>query len=134
MKGGDKSRLGALRLILAAVKQHEVDTRTEVDDVLAVDVLTRMAKQRRESIAQYEGAGRSDLVAQEQLELDVISGFLPQPLDAAEIARLIDAAIASTGAAGMRDMGKVMAALNKDMKGRADMAAVSAEVKARLAG
>ena len=132
MKAGDKRRLGALRLILAAVKQYEVDQRAEVDDGVAIDVLTRMAKQRRESLAQYESAGREDLAAQERFELEIIAGYLPQPLTAEEIVRHIDAAVATSGASGMRDMGKVMALLNKDLKGRADMAAVSSQVKARL--
>lgn len=132
MKGGDKPRLGALRLILAAVKQYEVDERAEVDDVVAIDVLTRMAKQRRESLSQFESAGREDLAAQERFELEIITSYLPQPLAADELARHIDAAIATTGASGLRDMGKVMALLNKDIKGRADMAAVSSQVKARL--
>jgi uncharacterized protein len=125
LKGGDKPRLGALRLILAAVKQYEIDERV-------LDVLTRMAKQRRESLAQYESAGRADLAAQERFELDIIQSYLPQPLSLEEIASHVEAAVAATGASGVRDMGKVMALLNKDLKGRADMAAVSSQVKARL--
>jgi uncharacterized protein len=132
LKGGDKPRLGALRLILAAVKQYEIDERVEVDDTIALDVLTRMAKQRRESLAQYESAGRADLAAQERFELDIIQSYLPQPLSLEEIASHVEAAVAATGASGVRDMGKVMALLNKDLKGRADMAAVSSQVKARL--
>jgi uncharacterized protein len=125
LKGGDKPRLGALRLILAAVKQYEIDERVEVDDTIALDVLTRMAKQ-------YESAGRADLAAQERFELDIIQSYLPQPLSLEEIASHVEAAVAATGASGVRDMGKVMALLNKDLKGRADMAAVSSQVKARL--
>jgi hypothetical protein len=132
MKSGDKTRLGVLRLIAAAVKQFEVDNRTEVDDVVAIDVLSRMAKQRRESLSQFESAGRDDLAAQERFELEVIGEYLPQALSDADIARHIEAALAATGATGMRDMGKVMATLNRDLKGRADMAAVSSQVKARL--
>lgn len=133
MKAGDKPRTAALRLISAAVKQHEVDTRSEVDDELAVELLTRMAKQRRESIAQYESAGRDDLVAQERFELDLITAYLPAQLSPAEIDQHVADAIAATGAAGIRDMGKVMGRLNAALKGRADMGAVSAAVKARLA-
>lgn len=134
LKSGEKARLGGLRLIAAAVKQFEVDKRIELDDVAAIDLLTRMAKQRRESIAQFQAAARDDLVAQEQLELDLITAYLPQPLSAADIELAIDAAVSESGAAGMRDMGKVMGLLNTRLKGRADMAAVSALVKARLAG
>lgn len=134
MKAGEKDKLAALRLIAAVVKQYEVDERTEVSDSVAVDLLTRMAKQRRESIQQYDNAGRDDLSAKERFELDLITTYLPSQLSEAEIAAAIDAAVAETGASGMRDMGKVMGKLNATVKGRADMAAVSAAVKARLAG
>jgi len=132
MKGGEKERLAALRLISAAFKQHEVDQREAVDDDRAVDLLTRMAKQRRESITQYEAAAREDLASRERFELELISGYLPAQLSADEIGAAIDAAVAQTGAAGMRDMGKVMGVLNGDLKGRADMAMISTLVKARL--
>lgn len=134
MKAGEKDKLAALRLISAAVKQYEVDHRSVADDTQAIELLTRMGKQRRESIAQFEAAGRDDLVAKEQFELALITDYLPAQLDSAAIEAHVIAAIESTGAAGMRDMGKVMAVLNSELKGRADMAAVSGLVKARLSG
>ncbi|MCP5201686.1 MAG: GatB/YqeY domain-containing protein [Gammaproteobacteria bacterium] len=134
MKAGEKDRLAALRLVSAAFKQFEVDNRAEVDDERAVELLTRMGKQRRESIAQYDGAGRGDLADKERFELDIINGFLPEQLDEAAIDAAVAEAIANSGASGMRDMGKVMGLLNASLKGRADMSQVSARVKARLAG
>lgn len=134
MKAGDKPRLGALRLISAAFKQHEVDKREEIDDKLAIDIMTRMSKQRRESISQYQDAGRDDLVHKEEFELALITEYLPAQLDADAIGEAVDAAISQTGAASMKDMGKVMGALNASLKGRADMSAVSAAVKSKLAG
>ncbi len=134
LRGGDKPRLGALRLILAAIQQREVDTRSELDDTQVLAVLDKMVKQRQDSIAQYQRAGREDLVAQERLELDLIRSYLPAALSDQEIEALIDAAITQTGAHTMRDMGKVMGRLKPQLQGRADMAAVSARVKARLAG
>ena len=134
LRAGEKSKLGALRLIAAAIKQFEVDRRIALDDQAGLELLTKMAKQRRESITQFQAAGRDDLVAQEQFELDLILGYLPQPLSAAEIEQHVASAIEVSGATGVRDMGKVMAVLNTQVKGRADMAAVSALVKARLAG
>lgn len=132
MRAKDRERLGTVRLILAAIKQREVDERTTLDDTQVLAVLDKMAKQRRDSIAQYEGAGRQDLADKEQRELEIIQDYMPQPLSAAEIAALIDAAVASTGASGMQDMGKVMGVLKPQVQGRADMGAVSAAVKARL--
>jgi len=132
MRAKDRERLGTVRLILAAIKQREVDERTTLDDDQVLAVLDKMAKQRRDSIAQYEGAGRQDLADKEQRELAIIQDYMPQPLSAAEIAALIDAAVASTGAGGMQDMGKVMGVLKPQVQGRADMGAVSAAVKARL--
>ena len=132
MRGGDKPRLGVIRLILAAIKQREVDERIELDDGAITSVLDKMAKQRRDSLEQYEKAGREDLAAQERFELEVIQAYLPKPLDEAEIDALIDAAIETTGAAGMKDMGKVMGQLKASLRGRADMGAVSAKIKARL--
>lgn len=134
LKAGEKSKLAALRLISAAVKQYEVDRRTALDDTAGLELLTKMAKQRRESITQFQAAGRDDLVAQEEFELELITGYLPQPLTAAEVEQAIADAIAATGAVGVRDMGKVMGVLNGKIKGRADMAAVSGQVKARLGG
>ena len=134
LKAGEKSKLAALRLIAAAVKQFEVDRRIALDDGAAVDLLSKMAKQRRESIVQFQAGSRADLVAREQFELELITGYLPQPLSAEEIEQQIMAAIGAAGATSVRDMGKVMSVLNVQIKGRADMAAVSARVKARLAG
>jgi len=132
MRGKEKQRLAALRLITAAIKQKEVDERIELDDAQTTGVLNKMANQRRESIAQYEKAQRADLVAKERFELELITGYLPQPLAAAEIQSLIDGAIAATGAASMKDMGKVMGQLKAKMQGRADLGKVSGMVKARL--
>lgn len=132
MRAKERERLGTVRLILAAIKQREVDERTTLDDTQVLAVLDKMAKQRRDSIAQYEGAGRQDLADKEQRELEIIQAYMPQPLSTAEIAALIDAAVASTGAGGMQDMGKVMGVLKPQVQGRADMGAVSAAVKARL--
>lgn len=132
MRGKEKQRLSALRLVTAAIKQKEVDERIELDDAQTMGVLDKMAKQRRESIAQYEKAQRADLVAIERFELELITGYLPQPLAAEEIQSLIDGAIAATGAASMKDMGKVMGQLKAQMQGRADLGKVSGMVKARL--
>lgn len=132
MRGKEKQRLAALRLVTAAIKQKEVDERIELDDAQTTGVLDKMAKQRRESIEQYEKAQRADLVEKEQFELELITGYLPQPLAAAEIQSLIDGAIAATGAASMKDMGKVMGQLKAQMQGRADLGKVSGMVKARL--
>ena len=134
LKAREKVKLKALRLIVAAVKQFEIDNRTELDEEAAVGVLTKMAKQRRESIAQFEPAGRSDLVEIERFELDLIAGYLPEQLSDDEVDARIEAAIGTTGATGMRDMGKVMGRLQAELKGRADMAEVSAKVKCRLIG
>lgn len=134
MRAGDKSRLGTLRLITAAIKQREVDERTELGDDEVLATLSKMVKQRRESIAQYEQAGRQDLADKEHAEIAVISDFLPQPLSDAEIDQLIDRAMAETGAAGIRDMGKVMGVLRPAIQGRADPAVVSGRVKQRLGG
>lgn len=132
MRAGDKPRLGTIRMVLAAVKQVEVDTREALDDAGVLAVLDKMVKQRRESIAQYHKAGRDDLADAEERELEVIRGYLPEPLSEAEIASLIEAAVAETGAESVRDMGRVMARLKAQIQGRADMAAVSNRVKARL--
>ena len=132
MRAGEKPKLAALRLISAAVKQYEVDHRVSLEDGVALELLTKMAKQRRESISQFQSAGRDDLVRQEEFELALILDYLPQALSAEEVEHLVADAIASSGAAGVRDMGKVMALLNAKMKGRADMAAVSALVKGKL--
>ncbi|KTC82601.1 GatB/YqeY domain-containing protein [Legionella cherrii] len=132
MRAKEKELLAALRLITAAVKQVEVDERIEVDDERMLVILDKMSKQRKESIAQYEKANRDDLVAQEQFELDILKKYLPEPLSAAEIENMVQEAIASTGAEKMADMGKVMALLKPSLQGRADMAQVSAMIKAKL--
>ena len=134
MKSGDKPRLGTIRLILAAIKQREVDERIELGDEQVLAVLDKMIKQRRDSIAQYSQAGRAELAAQEQAEIDVIQGYMPEALSEDEITALVADAIATTGAAEMRDMGKVMGVLKPKLQGRADMGAVSALVKQRLTG
>jgi len=134
MKAGDKRRLGAVRLILAAVKQKEVDERKELSDADVLSVLEKMLKQRRDSISQYEQAARHDLAEQEAFEVGVIQEYMPAALGEAEVMVLIDAAIAATGAKAMADMGKVMAQVKPQIQGRADMGAVSALVKKRLAG
>ena len=134
MRGGDKRRLGAIRLVMAAIKQREVDERIELDDAAVTAVLDKMAKQRRESIAQYSKAGRDDLVEQENFELELLKTYLPEQLDEAEIDAMIEATIQSTGAASVKDMGKVMGQLKPRLQGRADMGAVSARIKARLSG
>ncbi len=132
MKARDKPRLAALRLINADIKRVEVDERKELNDQDVVTVLTRMLKQRNDSLTQFRDAGRDDLADQEQFEVDVINAFMPEPLAEAEIDALIEAAIAGTEASSMRDMGKVMARLRGDVQGRADMGALSARVRARL--
>lgn len=134
MRAGDRKRLGVLRLLTAAIKQREVDERIELDDEQIIALLSKQVKQRHESIGQYEAHGRNDLAEQERYELDVIQEFLPQPLSEAEIDALIDQAVSDTGAASMKDMGKVMGQLRPKLQGRADMAAVSARIKARLGG
>ena len=132
MRAKDKPRLGTLRLITAAIKQQEVDERIELDDTQVLTLLDKMCKQRRESISQFEKAGRDDLIAQEVLELDLIQTYLPEQLSEAEIAALIEETMAATGAASIKDMGKVMGQLKPKLQGRADMSAVSALIKAKL--
>lgn len=132
LRNKQKERLGALRLILAAVKQREIDERITLDDAAVLAVLDKMLKQRRDSIQQYGDAGRQDLVAKEEAEVAVIQEFMPAALSEAEVDALIDAAIAATGAAGVKDMGKVMGQLKPQVQGRADMGAVGARVKAKL--
>lgn len=132
MKAGDKSRLGVIRLILSAIKQIEVDERKELSDADILAVLDKMTKQRRESAAQYEQAGRDDLLEQENYEITVLKDFLPAALSEDEIDSMIEQAIASTGAGSIKDMGKVMGQLKPQLQGRADMGAVSGKIKARL--
>lgn len=128
----EKARLSTIRMALAAIKQIEVDTRETLNDEQVIAVLTKMVKQRRDSIAQYEAAGRSELAAAEAEEIQVIETFLPSPLSEAEIAAFIDAAIAEIGASSMADMGKVMGALKPKVQGRADMGAIGAMIRAKL--
>lgn len=134
MKGGNKARLGVIRLILAAIKQVEVDERITLDNERVIQVLDKMLKQRRESIRQYAEAGRDDLVAIEEAEIPVIQDFLPQALTEAEIDLMVKDAVAESGAASVKDMGKVMALLKAKMQGRADMSVVSNKIKTALAG
>ena len=134
MKAGEKDRLGVIRLVNAAIKQKEVDERVEMTDPLVLAVLEKMVKQRKDSIAQYEAAGREDLAAIERYELSVIDGYLPAKLGEAEILAAIDAAIAESGASGPADMGKLMAVLKPKLAGQADMGEASKLVKQRLAG
>jgi len=128
----DKARLGTIRLALAAIKQIEVDTRETLGDEQVLAVLTKMVKQRRDSIAQYEAAGRSDLAEVEAAEIKVIETFLPTPLTEEEITSLIDATIAEVGAASIADMGKVMGALKPKVQGRADLGAIGPRIRAKL--
>ena len=132
MRAKDKPRLATLRLITAAIKQQEVDERIELNDTQVLALLDKMCKQRRESISQFEKAGRDDLIAQEASELELIQTYLPEQLAEDEIAALIDEAMAATGAASIKDMGKVMGQLKPKLQGRADMGAVSAMIKAKL--
>lgn len=132
MKGGEKDRLGVIRLVMAAIKQVEVDERIELDDDRILAVLDKMVKQRRESISQYKDAGRQDLWEKEEYEISILKDFLPEELSDEEIEQMIAAAIESTGASSIKDMGKVMGMLKPQMQGRADMGAVSGKIKARL--
>jgi len=132
MKARDKPRLGALRLIMADFKRIEVDERIELDDERVLVILDKMTKQRKDSLKQFEDAGREDLANQEALEMAVIAEFLPDQLSDAEVSGLVKAAIAETGAASMQDMGKVMAIVKSQVQGKADMGAVSGLVKAQL--
>ncbi len=134
MKARETERLAAIRLLMAAIKQKEVDERVELDDAAITAVVDKMLKQRRDSVSQYEAAQRQDLADKEKAEMAVLMAYLPQQLSDAEIDTMIEGAILSSGAAGMQDMGKVMALLKPHMAGRADMAAVSARIKAKLAG
>jgi len=132
MKAADKRRLGVVRLVLAAIKQREVDERIELDDAGVIAVLDKMVKQRRDSIEQYEMANREDLAGQERYEIGICQEYLPEALGEDELSVLVDAAMVSTGAKSMKDMGKVMAEIKSKAQGRADMAIVSRLVKERL--
>jgi uncharacterized protein len=134
MRAKESARLSTIRLLLAAIKQREVDERIELDDAAVLGVIEKMIKQRRESIAQFEKASRADLADAEKAEVQVLSAYLPAQMSDAEVQKQIDSAISETGAAGAKDMGKVMAALKPRLAGKADMGKVSALVKAKLSG
>ena len=134
MRAKETARLGTIRLLLAAIKQKEVDERIELDDAAVSSIVEKLIKQRKDSISQFQAAGRDDLVAAEQAELAVLQAYLPEQFSAAEVEAAVVAAIAESGAASARDMGKVMALLKSRLAGRADMGQVSMLIKARLAG
>ncbi|MCM5570509.1 GatB/YqeY domain-containing protein [Burkholderiaceae bacterium FT117] len=134
MRAREADRLSAIRMLLAAIKQKEVDERIELDDGQVVAVVDKLCKQRRDSIDQYEKAGRQDLADRERAEIEVLSAYLPSQAGEAEVAAEIEAAIAAAGAAGPQDMGKVMGVLKQKLAGRADLSAVSAKVREKLAG
>lgn len=133
LRAKDAPRLSAIRLLLAAVKQREVDERVELDDAAIVSVVEKLLKQRKDAAGQYEAAGRLDLAAGERFEIEILNAYMPAGLSAAEIDTAVDQALAAAGAASVADMGKVMAILKPQLAGRADMAQVSAQVRARLA-
>jgi hypothetical protein len=132
MRAAERERLATVRMILAAIKQREVDERILLEDNQVLAVLEKMVKQRKESIAQFEAGGRADLAAKERAELEVIHAYLPAQLSESELDGLIESAVAETGAASIKDMGKVMGIIKVKAQGRADMAAVGARIKARL--
>lgn len=132
MRAKDSARLGAVRLLLAAIKQKEVDERIELDDAAVIAIVEKQLKQRKDSASQFQAAGRMDLADQEKFEIGVLNAYMPQALSAEEVAALIQQAVAETGAASARDMGKVIAWLKPKLAGRADMAAVSGLVKNAL--
>jgi uncharacterized protein len=134
MRAGEKERLGLIRMITSAIKQREVDERIVLDDIQVLSVLEKMIKQRKESLVQFQAGNRQDLVEKEAAEITLLQGYLPSQLSAAEIDALINEAVAATGAASIKDMGKVMAAIKAKAQGRADMAKVGAIIKAKLSG
>jgi hypothetical protein len=134
MRAKESARLSTVRLLLAAIKQREVDERIELDDAAVLSVIEKMIKQRRESIAQFEKGARNDLADAEKAEIQVLSAYLPQQMSAAEVENAVQAAVSETGASGVKDMGKVMAALRGKLAGKADMGKVSALVKSKLSG
>jgi uncharacterized protein len=134
MRAGDKDRLSCIRMLQAGIKQREVDERVELGDAEVLAVIDKMIKQRKESVAQFQAGNRADLVAKESAEIDLLSGYLPAQLGDAELAALVKEAIASTGAASMKDMGKVMGILKPKVQGRTDMGALSARIKSALGG
>ena len=134
MRAGEKERLGVIRMITAAIKQREVDERISLDDAQVLSVLEKMIKQRKESLVQFEAGNRPDLVAKESAEITLLQGYMPSQLSGAEIDSLIADAIAATGAASIKEMGKVMGIIKAKAQGRADMAAVGAKINAKLGG
>jgi uncharacterized protein YqeY len=134
MRSGEKERLGVIRMVTAAIKQREVDERVTLDDGQILAVLEKMIKQRKESVAQFEAGHRPDLVAKETAEITLLQGYLPSPLTEAEVDAMVGDAIAATGAASVKDMGKVMGIIKGKAQGRADMAVVGAKIKAKLGG
>ena len=134
MRSGEKERLGVIRMITSAIKQREVDERILLDDAQVLSVLEKMIKQRKESVEQFKAGNRQDLVDKETAEITLLQGYMPSQLNGAEIDALIAEAIAATGAASIKDMGKVMAIIKAKAQGRADMAAVGAKIKAKLGG
>jgi len=134
MRAKDAARLSTVRLLLAAIKQREVDERIELDDAQVLSVIEKMIKQRRESIAQYEKAARNDLADVEKAEIQVLSAYQPAQMSDADVEKLVQSTISETGASGVKDMGKVMAALKAKLAGKADMGKVSGRVKSKLSG
>ena len=134
MRSGEKDRLSCIRMLQAGIKQREVDERVELDDTQVLAVIDKMIKQRKESVAQFQAGNRADLVAKESAEIDVLTGYLPAQLGAAELDAMVKDAIAATGAASMKDMGKVMGILKPKVQGRTDMGALSARIKSALGG
>ena len=134
MRSGEKERLGLIRMITAAIKQREVDERISLDDPQVLSVLEKMIKQRKESVEQFKAGNRQDLVDKESAEITLLQGYMPSPLSGAELDALINEAVAATGAASIKDMGKVMGVIKAKAQGRADMAAVGAKIKAKLGG
>jgi len=134
MRSGEKERLGVIRMITAAIKQREVDERISLDDSQVISVLEKMVKQRKESVVQFRAGNRADLVEKETSEITLLQAYLPKQLSDAELDVLIDAAIAASGAAGIKDMGKVMGIIKGKAQGQADMAVVGAKIKAKLGG
>jgi len=134
MRSGEKDRLGLIRMLMAGIKQREVDERIELDDTQVLSVIDKMIKQRRDSVTQFEAGGRADLVAKETAEIGWLTDYLPAQLSEAEVDALVKEAIAATGAASMKDMGKVMGMVKPKAQGRTDMGALSARIKAALSG
>ncbi len=134
MRAGEKDRLSCIRMLQAGIKQREVDERIELDDAQVLAVIDKMIKQRRESVTQFQAGNRADLVAKESAEINLLTGYLPAQLGDAELAAMIKKAIAASGAASMKDMGKVMGILKPKVQGRADMGALSARIKTALGG